>query len=133
MLTGDHSWRGDKEGSCPFCHQNLIQVIPGTDDVICPICGITGKVSVEDGKVGFVWPDDEEHRKDNRLELRGKLTHLHEVHDCLVAYRERMDEAKEKAQKYHDWKDIVLTPPSKIRKAEERAKKAAEAAAQKEQ
>lgn len=116
MLTGDHRWRGEKEGSCPCCHLDLIQVVPGTDNVICPICGITGKISVTNGVVGFDWPDDEEHRKDNRQELRGRLTHSKEIGICRKAYLDREPEIHERAKKYHEWKDVVLTPPSRQKK-----------------
>ena len=118
MLTGDHRWRGEHEGSCPCCHQNLIQVVPGTDDVICPICGILGKISVNDGVVGFDWPDDFEHRKDNRLDVRGKLTHQEEIMLCRERdYTPREAELHEKAKKYHTWTKCVLTPPSRQKKA----------------
>lgn len=128
MLTGDHSWRGEKEGSCPCCHLDLIQVYPGTDDVICPVCGIQGKVSVVDGKVGFVWPDDAEHRRDNRMTVAGKLTHLHEVRICSAKYRENEEKAHEAAKKYHEWTDIVCIPPSRERKAAEKGQEATVAA-----
>ena len=131
MLTGDHRWRGEKEGMCPQCHQDLIQVVPGTNQVLCPVCGIYGNLSVVDGKITIEWPDDIEHRRDNRMNIDGKMVHLMEVRECMAKYKPRMEEAKEKAQKYHEWTDIVLTPPSKQRKAEERAAKAAELAAEK--
>lgn len=133
MLTGDHRWRGEKEGTCPQCHQDLVQIVPGTDTVLCPLCGIYGTLSVEDGKISVVWPDDKEHRRDNRMDIDGKLVHLYEVRECMAKYKPRMEEAKEKAQKYHTWTDIIQTPPSKVRKAEERAAKAAELAAAKEE
>lgn len=117
MLTGDHRWRGEKEGSCPFCHQNLIQVVPGTTDVICPICGILGTMSIEDGAVKFDWPDDEEHRKDNRLELRGKVTHMEEIMEILNnKYLPNLDTIMEKAKKWHEYTACEVTPPSKIKK-----------------
>ena len=117
MLTGDHRWRGDHEGACPCCHLDLVQVIPGTDDVICPVCGILGKISVEDGAVKFDWPDDWEHRKDNRLTVDGKLTHQLEIKENAEKYyRPREAELHEKAKKWHSWTDCVLTPPSRQKK-----------------
>lgn len=123
MITGDHRWRGNREGACPCCHQNLIQVIPESTEVICPICGIFGEILVIDGKVSFNWIDDDAHRKDNRMEIRGKLTHLHEVRKCRDIYKPREEEAKEKARKYHEWTDIVQVPPSRMRKNEEKKQK----------
>lgn len=117
MRTGDHSWRGEREGACPCCHQDLIQVVPGTDDVLCPICGILGKISIENGSVHLIWPNDYEHRKDNRLDVQGKLTHLDEVVKCRKEnYLPYEAEMHEKAKKYHAWQDCVCTPPSRQKK-----------------
>ena len=114
MLTGDHRRRGEAEGSCPFCHQNLIQVIPGTDDVICPICGITGKISVKDGVVGFDWPDDDAHRCDNRLEVRGKVRHMEEIIEIVeTRYKPNLDRIMERCRKWHDYTACEQTPPSR--------------------
>lgn len=117
MLTGDYRWRGEKEGSCPCCHQNLIQVIPGTDDVLCPICGITGKISVKDGVTCLDWPDDEEHRKDNRMELHGKVRHMEEIMWIVQnRYKPNEERIMEAAKKWHNWTEHDLVPPSRQKK-----------------
>jgi multimeric flavodoxin WrbA len=114
MLTGDHRWRGENEGICPACHLNMIMVVPGTDDVICPICGIRGKISVKDGVTCVDWPDTEECRKDNRMQVFGKAAHLREIMYCRETYyAPYAAEAAEKAKKYHEFTSCVLTPPSR--------------------
>ena len=114
MITGDHAWRGEEQGTCPACHLNMIMVVPGTDDVICPICGILGKISVKDGVTSIDWPDTEECRKDNRMEVFGKAAHLREIMHCRETYyAPYAAEAAEKAKKYHEYTSCVLTPPSR--------------------
>lgn len=115
MLTGDHRWRGEAEGTCPGCHLNLVQMNPGTNEVVCPVCGIRGTVKFTDGLVGFEWPDDEEHRMDDRLQIRGKITHLKEVIAIRRATAPRLAEAKEKMGKYIEYKACEV--PSPLREA----------------
>lgn len=128
MLSGDHSWRGEKEGSCPFCHLNLIQMEPGSDNVTCAVCGITGKVRVENGVAVFDWPDDHAHRKDNRLQYIGKEEHLKEVRMIRKEMDPRREEAKEKLQKYVDYNACEVKSPfreaQKAKLLEEHSKKA---------
>ena len=117
MLTGDHSWRGEKEGTCPSCHLDLVQVVPGTNEVICPICGIHGFVSLADGVTKIDWPDTEECRRENRLTIGGKKIHLQEIFYCREhVFGPHEAEAKEKAKLYQDYKACVLTPPSRQKK-----------------
>ena len=118
MLTGDHRWRGEQEGTCPFCHQNLLQVVPGTDQVICPICGILGNARIQDGVLSVEWPDDDEHRKDNRLEVRGSVTHMEEIFE-IVQTRYKPNEARimEACRKWHDYTACEAVPPSRRKKA----------------
>ena len=76
MQSGDYRWRGEKEGICPSCHLDILTMVPGNKQVICPVCGIYGDVHIENGELSFKWPDTEEYRKDNRLTVSGKKEHL---------------------------------------------------------
>ena len=117
MLTGDHSWRGEKQGTCPSCHLDLLQVTPGTNKVICPICGITGFVSMKDGVIEVDWPDTEECRQDNRLTIGGKKRHLQEIfYGREHIFGPHQEEAAEKAKLYKAYTACVLTPPSRQKK-----------------
>ena len=113
MLSGDHSWRGEKEGTCPLCHLNLLDVVPGTNQICCPVCGITGTIEVVDGVIRTTWPDDWAHRKDNRLSPKGKRTHMEEIDACVEAFMPRMDEAKEKLKKYIEYNACEVRSPKK--------------------
>ena len=100
MLTGDHRWRGEKEGSCPYCHLNLIQMVPGKNEVYCPVCAIHGKLQLEDGIPRIDWLDDEQSRRDNRSTPAGKKTHLLEIMEHNDAFDKRKGEALEKLEAY---------------------------------
>ena len=118
MLSGDHSWRGDTDRVCPSCHLDMLMLKPGTCEVTCPICGISGTISVKDGVATVDWPDSEENRRQDRQRIDGKKTHLQEIFYCRETYYAPFEEeAKEKAKKYIDYKDCVLTPPSRQKKA----------------
>ena len=120
MLSGDHSWRGEKEGTCPFCHLDMLTIEPGTTNVTCPICGVGGKLSIVDGAISVEWPDDERNRKDNRLRVAGKVTHQLEIRECREkCYDPYLDLAKEKYKKYEAYKDCLLKPPSRCKKVAE--------------
>ena len=49
-------------GVCPVCHQRLITVIPGTTKVECPICGIEGELSIENGAVKVEFSEAQQKR-----------------------------------------------------------------------
>lgn len=50
---------GKQDGFCPVCHQSLVTLHPGTDVVDCPVCGIQGKIKVENGSVKVYYPDEQ--------------------------------------------------------------------------
>ena len=70
-------WRGEEEGVCPECHCTLLNVIKGGSAVECPVCGIEGELTVEDGKVKVSFSDAQ--RKRSRLHWDGKLEHSTEI------------------------------------------------------
>ena len=117
MLSGDNSWRGGDKGVCPQCHLSLVQIEPGTDKVCCPICGIYGTIEAKDGKSTIVWPDDPEHRRDNRLNLEGKKVHLIEIGECIQKFKPREAEAMEKMKKYIAFDPTVKSPTKEAKKA----------------
>lgn len=49
-------------GVCPVCHQRLITVNPGTTKVECPICGIEGELSIEDGAIKVEFSEAQQNR-----------------------------------------------------------------------
>ena len=70
-------WRGEEEGVCPECHCTLLNITHGGSVVECPVCGIEGDLTVEDGKIKVAFSDAQ--RKRSRLHWDGKLEHSTEI------------------------------------------------------
>ena len=70
-------WRGEEEGVCPECHCTLLNITHGGSVVECPVCGIEGDLTLEDGKVRVAFSDAQ--RKRSRLHWDGKLEHSTEI------------------------------------------------------
>lgn len=70
-------WRGDDDGVCPVCHCNMLTVADDRLSVECPVCGIRGTFSVEDGKLDVRFSEQEQNR--SRLRWGGKLEHSTEI------------------------------------------------------
>lgn len=111
MLSGDHRWRGEQVGLCPRCHLNLLTYTPGNDQVVCPVCGITGEIHAVGGQVQISWPEREEYRRDDRLSVGGKKLHLMEIRDCAAAYTPHKAEAMKKLQVYREFSACEVHPP----------------------
>jgi multimeric flavodoxin WrbA len=70
-------WRGEEEGVCPVCHCNLLTVSQEKKSIECPVCGIYGDLSIEDGKITTHFTKKELQR--SRLRWGGKLEHTNEI------------------------------------------------------
>lgn len=70
-------WRGDDEGVCPVCHCNMLEITQNQTSVECPVCGIRGSLSIENGKIQAVFSKAEQNR--SRLRWEGKLEHSTEI------------------------------------------------------
>ncbi|MBU3160797.1 flavodoxin family protein [Clostridium frigoris] len=70
-------WRGNEEGVCPICHCDMLTIVHNKNKVECPVCGISGDLSLVDGeiKVNF----SEAQQKRSRLFYAGKLEHCIEI------------------------------------------------------
>lgn len=70
-------WRGDDEGVCPVCHCNMLEITQNQTSVECPVCGISGRLTIENGKIQAVFSNAEQNR--SRLRWEGKLEHSTEI------------------------------------------------------
>lgn len=70
------SWMGDHQGTCPVCHCDLL-TMNGTTTVQCPVCGIYGTLSIDEGKVSVAFSEAEQMR--SRLNYDGKHEHWAEI------------------------------------------------------
>lgn len=84
------------KGVCPVCHQSLITVLPGTTKVECPICGIEGELSIEDGAVKVEFSEAQQNRA--RGTFAGLREHTTEIQGfgsiCgpkIMASKEKLD------------------------------------------
>lgn len=75
------TWAGDPDdGVCPICHCRMLN-FNGTEDVECPVCGIWGKLSQEDGKFKVKWSDAEKARARNTIP--GIYEHYNEIQNMI--------------------------------------------------
>lgn len=84
-------WWGDK-GVCPVCHNKFIS-IEDTTAVECPICGINGELSIEDGKVQVEFSKKEQERARNTL--NGLYEHYYELKDMMKVIIPKLEAYKE--------------------------------------
>lgn len=75
-------WRGDHEGVCPVCHCDMLTISNGGEVVECPVCGIYGTATIEDGKLKAHFSEAEQAR--SRLFYAGKLEHSTEIKTCAA-------------------------------------------------
>ena len=99
-----NTWVGD-DGDCPVCHNSLI-ALHGNEDVECPVCGIWGKLKMDNGKVFVEWPPEQIAR------ARNTLTGLYEHHDeiqnmitvCVPKLMENKEFLAAELEKYKNFK-----------------------------
>ena len=66
------------QGHCPVCHGDTFTLIPGTCQAECPVCGITGTLSLKDGKVVIDYPEGTAFH--SRINKGGVIDHCMELH-----------------------------------------------------
>lgn len=93
-------WRGDEEGVCPVCHCNLLTVSQDKESIDCPVCGIYGTLTIENGKLTPHFTKEEQDR--SRLRLAGKVEHSTEIKTQAVGSGQ-IPNLKELKQKYIDY------------------------------
>lgn len=100
------TWFG-KEGTCPTCHLNLLMV-DGTDKVTCPVCGIHGKITLEDGKLKVCFPEEEKKRA--RYTIPGLYEHHNEIGEmmrvCIPKLTEHKEFLDQKKKEYAAYKPV---------------------------
>ena len=85
------------EGACPVCGGDLLE-LRGGSVVMCPLCGIEGKVVLEDGSMRVVFEPEEVAKA--RWELENLLRHVFEVVlPTAERYRRLRPKIKEAARK----------------------------------
>lgn len=101
------SWSGP-EGVCPVCHNSLLSMT-GTTKVECPICGIWGELSIDDGKVSVTFSDEEVKR--SRGTLTGIYEHYNEIQNmitvCVPKLMAHKDNLPKMMEKYKNFDETI--------------------------
>lgn len=101
------AWSGP-EGICPVCHNSLMSM-NGTVDVECPICGIWGKLLIEDDKVKVTFSDEEIARARNTN--IGIYEHYDEIQNmikvCVPKLVANKDALPKMMEKYKDFEKTI--------------------------
>jgi multimeric flavodoxin WrbA/uncharacterized Zn finger protein (UPF0148 family) len=92
-------WMGES-GVCPVCNCNLITITGEGNEIECPVCGITGTLTVENSKIIVTFP--EEQQKHSRLTILGKRDHWVELTENAKVLMQRadLDQVPKKLEKY---------------------------------
>ena len=81
----------------------------GTTDVECPICGIWGKMSIEDGKVKVTFSEEEKNRARNTT--TGIYEHYNEIQKmieiCVPKLTQNDALIKKEMERYKNFDEIV--------------------------
>jgi len=87
-------------GVCSHCHSRNFYLDETSTHAICCVCGIEGDIKIEDGKIKFVFPDEQlEHAHDT---LSGKLLHAEDIkkNEDGNIEKKKSDEYKARVAKY---------------------------------
>lgn len=91
-------WRGDSEGACPVCHENLLTICHDKNKVECPLCGIEGELVVEDGEIKVHFSEAQQKR--SRMKYYEGLTlHSDEIKNGAMTQK-KVENLKELKAKY---------------------------------
>lgn len=65
-------------GTCPVCHGNHLTILGTGTQVECPICGITGEMSIVDDEIQVTFSEEQQYH--SRLNWGGLEDHYNELH-----------------------------------------------------
>ena len=78
-------WYGDEQGVCPVCHNDLLTILHDENKVECPICGITGELTLKDGKIDVDFSKADLYMA--RPNYGGKVDHFIEIRDSVMSQK----------------------------------------------
>lgn len=102
-------WFGE-ERVCPVCHNDLIMLPRDmSTKVECPVCGIYGELSVENGKISVTFSEEEKNRA--RWTVNGLYEHYHEIQGmmdvCIPKLTEHRDTLPKMLERYKNFDELV--------------------------
>jgi len=106
--TGDTTYLGEP-GICPVCHDRNIRILKDNETVECGLCGIRGKLSIQNGKITVNFP--EEQVRWHRFSEENKYYHhTYEIKPSKDYFKKTWPMLKEKRKKYKDYLHIDREP-----------------------
>ena len=106
------SYKGDK-GVCPHCHGKNFYFPGQTNDAICMMCGIEGKLEIVDGEMQFVFPEEQlQHAHDT---IPGKFIHADDIreNEGKAIENRKTEKYKASAERIKSFNIPEILPPSK--------------------
>lgn len=108
IKTGDITYRGEP-GICPICHDRNIHILKDNQTVECGLCGIRGKLSIENDKIKVFFP--EEQVEWHRFSKENIYRHFtYEIKPSKDYFIRTWSLLKEKRRKYRDYLHIDREP-----------------------
>lgn len=83
-----------EEGHCPICHNTTMVVGKRIHEITCAVCGIQGKLQVENGEIKVVFAEEEQKR--SHVTWTGKEYHCSDMQGKGVFQMQLTKEEKEK-------------------------------------
>jgi len=114
IKTGDTTYLGEP-GICPVCHDRNIRILKDSETVECGLCGIRGKLSIENGKIKVHFP--EEQIEWHRYSEQNIYRHFtYEIKPSKDYFMKTWPQVKEKRKNYRDYPQIERKPVTPERK-----------------
>lgn len=87
-------------GMCPHCHSRNFYLNDAADKAICCLCGIEGRLEIQDGRLRFLFDKEQLERASDTLE--GKLRHAEDIKHNQAVRREQMktETFRQRQQRY---------------------------------
>jgi multimeric flavodoxin WrbA len=101
VKTGKISYRGEP-GICPICRDRVLRILRDDETVECGVCGIRGKIFVEEGKVRVRFEEDAilKHRFTEENIYRHFTYHIKPSRDYFTRTRDITKERRERYREY---------------------------------
>lgn len=101
LPASEMTWKGEDGGLCPHCHNDLVNFRLGTDTFKCAVCGISGKLTWENGKLTAHICEDEQNQPIQTETEMIKL--LDEFEQLKGQWDQECDAIKAKAGQYENY------------------------------
>jgi multimeric flavodoxin WrbA len=95
----DVAFLGEDPGICPVCHQSVLLLVHKKQPVLCPLCGIRGRLTVDgdDIRIDF---DPDDIKKSRRSSVETRLQHIVDIGDWGTDFERARDQIRDRLAKY---------------------------------